>query len=520
MRDDCSLNLLVFLFQDEILAEELRKSEYSESASGSVFSSPEPLSVREPESFSFPVEKKSVSESTSDSGNLSDEASGPSAAQLLLDPPLTDEEISADLSAIINEASGLDELDMMIQSAGPFQHPRSVAQNYAHSNGNVYHRQPSYHHHPHHHQVSERPNILRLSISMTISSNKLNFSIKCCLDWFVVRGSHDSFVGLMTTSGHSQVVFLTKSTWRDSSQQYPLPTLRRVPTFSIYLIWAVISIVCCHVFLLLPNMKKLVTQNHLSDRNLPHNTISAGASSGRCLQSRICIFIQYYLSETWLDHFVFSSSVARRFYLRSNAHIQFYLHISFHLRYSGSLFFVRSFCDADTHTHLLAEKRNENIFLSAVGTVPLFLVEREKEEFNEKYEKKNNLLMDFYWTLLFDAVCLVRCFYKQRKCHVNRHMPHAGERHLRWLTMQRNRPQVATIFRHMLWHTKKPNKLIYYSLNSSHSEHWLLRIFGVHSSGILCVWEQVVSILNALHRFNAFSNSFGCSLNRPIWLFY
>lgn len=227
---------LVFLFQDEILAEELRKSEYSESASGSVFSSPEPLSVREPESFSFPVEKKSVSESTNDSGNLSDEASGPSAAQLLLDPPLTDEEISADLSAIINEASGLDELDMMIQSAGPFQHPRSVAQNYAHSNGNVYHRQPSYHHHPHHHQVSERPNILRLSISMTISSNKLNFSIKFCLDWFVVRGSHDSFVGLMTTSGHSQVVFLTKSTWRDSSQQYPLPTLRRVPTFSIYLI--------------------------------------------------------------------------------------------------------------------------------------------------------------------------------------------------------------------------------------------------------------------------------------------
>lgn len=178
MRDNCSLHLW-FFFQDEILAEELRKSEYSESASGSVFSSPEPLSVREPESFSFPVEKKSVSESTNDSGNLSDEASGPSAAQLLLDPPLTDEEISADLSAIINEASGLDELDMMIQSAGPFQHPRSVAQNYAHSNGNVYHRQPSYHHHPHHHQVSERINILRLSISMTNSSNKLNFSIKC-----------------------------------------------------------------------------------------------------------------------------------------------------------------------------------------------------------------------------------------------------------------------------------------------------------------------------------------------------
>lgn len=168
--------------QDEILAEELKKSEYSDSPSTSVFPSPGP-STREPASlrhdnFSFPVEKKSVSESTSDSGNLSDEASGTSATQLLLDPPLTDEEISADLSAIINEASGLDELDMMIQSAGPFQHPRSVAQNYAHNNGSVYHRQPPYHHHSHHHQVSEHKH---LNMPMAISSKgkeQIQFSDK------------------------------------------------------------------------------------------------------------------------------------------------------------------------------------------------------------------------------------------------------------------------------------------------------------------------------------------------------
>lgn len=75
---------------------------------------------------------------------------------LLLDPPLTEEEISADLSAIINEASDLEDLDIMIQSAGPFQHPRSVGQNYG---PNAYHRQPSYHHH-HHHQVSYHYNFL------------------------------------------------------------------------------------------------------------------------------------------------------------------------------------------------------------------------------------------------------------------------------------------------------------------------------------------------------------------------
>lgn len=137
--------------QDEILAEELKKSEYSDTASTN---NNLPNHGSPADNFAFPVDKKSESESTNDSGNLSDEASGTSVSQLLLDPPLTDEEISADLSAIINEANDLDELDMMIQSAGPFQHPRSVAQNYGHSNGNVYHRQPSYHH-PHHHQVSE-----------------------------------------------------------------------------------------------------------------------------------------------------------------------------------------------------------------------------------------------------------------------------------------------------------------------------------------------------------------------------
>lgn len=74
---------------------------------------------------------------------------------LLLDPPLTEEEISADLSAIINEANDLDDLDMMIQSATPFQHPRPVGQNYGHVNTNMYGRQPTYHPHHHHHQVNK-----------------------------------------------------------------------------------------------------------------------------------------------------------------------------------------------------------------------------------------------------------------------------------------------------------------------------------------------------------------------------
>lgn len=82
----------------------------------------------------------------------------------MLNPPLIEEEISADLSAIIDEASELDDLDMMTQSAGPFQPHRSLAQNYGHSNTNMYHRQASYHPH-HHHQVSRFTFDIPLSVA-------------------------------------------------------------------------------------------------------------------------------------------------------------------------------------------------------------------------------------------------------------------------------------------------------------------------------------------------------------------
>lgn len=103
--------------------------------------------------FAFPTDKVPIVDQQKDNKQTNQSEIHSSELPLLLDPPLTEEEISADLSAIINEASDLDELDMMIQSAGPFQHPRSVAQNYGHANTNMYHRQPSYHSHHHHHQV-------------------------------------------------------------------------------------------------------------------------------------------------------------------------------------------------------------------------------------------------------------------------------------------------------------------------------------------------------------------------------
>lgn len=66
--------------------------------------------------------------------------------------------------------------------------------------------------------------------------------------------------------------------------------------------------------------------------------------------------------------------------------IQFYLHIS-------SIYVFRDFFPffsfSDAHSH----KRNENIFLSAVGTVPLFS-SRGKNKIIDKCEKQNNLLMD------------------------------------------------------------------------------------------------------------------------------
>lgn len=98
--------------------------------------------------FSFPTDKLASTSEPKDNKNTDQSEIQNSELPLLLDPPLTEEEISADLSAIINEANDLDDIDMMIQSAGPFQHPRSVGQNYGHSNANMYHRPQSYH--PHH----------------------------------------------------------------------------------------------------------------------------------------------------------------------------------------------------------------------------------------------------------------------------------------------------------------------------------------------------------------------------------
>lgn len=144
--------------QDEILAEELKKSEYSDvtGESSSAAAASTSTSNQFDANFAFPTDKSTTTEQkdNKDTRNPSQRDIHNSELPLLLDPPLTEEEISADLSAIINEASDLDELDMMIQSANPFQHPRSVAQNYGHANTNMYHRQPSYHSHHHHHQVN------------------------------------------------------------------------------------------------------------------------------------------------------------------------------------------------------------------------------------------------------------------------------------------------------------------------------------------------------------------------------
>lgn len=137
------------MLQDEILAEELKKSEYSdvngESSSGPTASTS--TSNQFDTNFAFPTEKLATATTSTEEKDNKPSTSeiNDSELKLLLDPPLTEEEISADLSAIINEANDLDDLDMMIQSAGPYQHPRTVAQNYGHANANMYHRQSSYH---------------------------------------------------------------------------------------------------------------------------------------------------------------------------------------------------------------------------------------------------------------------------------------------------------------------------------------------------------------------------------------
>lgn len=144
--------------QDEILAEQLTKSEYSDvnGESSSAATASTSTANQFDTNFAFPSDKITTPKQEPENKTASQSEIHSSELPLLLDPPLTEEEISADLSAIIDEANDLDELDMMIQSATPFQHPRSVAQNYGHGHGNtnMYHRQPSYHSHHHHHQVS------------------------------------------------------------------------------------------------------------------------------------------------------------------------------------------------------------------------------------------------------------------------------------------------------------------------------------------------------------------------------
>lgn len=131
----------------------MNKSEYSEFGTNTNTTDTNQFDGNFPfdQTASIQLKTKETEESNTSENNSDD-----SELPILLSPPLTDEEISADLSAIINEASDLNDLDMMIQSAGPFQHPRSVAQNYGgHGTANMYHRQPSYHSHHHHHQVSQ-----------------------------------------------------------------------------------------------------------------------------------------------------------------------------------------------------------------------------------------------------------------------------------------------------------------------------------------------------------------------------
>lgn len=152
--------------QDEILAEQLEKSEYSngngESSSAAAATASTSNLNQFDANFAFPSDKVGTApkqEQQEDNNNDDDNnnnkiESANSSGQisnielpLLLDPPLTEEEISADLSAIIDEANDLDDLNMMIQSATSFQppHPRPMPQNYGHANANMYHRQQSYH---------------------------------------------------------------------------------------------------------------------------------------------------------------------------------------------------------------------------------------------------------------------------------------------------------------------------------------------------------------------------------------
>lgn len=120
---------------------------------------PEPSST--PPLPSVKEEEEDTKENTKKSGaaDTSDLSSNGAATTIVVDDTKTaasinEIEISANLSHInlsVDDASELDELEMMIQSAGPFQHPSRSNQNYGHG-ANTFRQ--SYHHH--HHQVSNK----------------------------------------------------------------------------------------------------------------------------------------------------------------------------------------------------------------------------------------------------------------------------------------------------------------------------------------------------------------------------
>lgn len=384
------------IFQDEILAEELKKSEYSDSPSTSVFPSPgpstrEPISLRH-DNFSFPIEKKSVSESTNDSGNLSDEASGTSTSPLLLDPPLTDEEISADLSAIINEASGLDELDMMIQSAGPFQHPRSVAQNYAHNSGSVYHRQPSYHH-SHHHQVSKYEYIWiwRFLRIRTRVNHNFPINLSELIRWSEVNDKWTR------PSGFSHKIHLT--------QPFTYPQTHTCSTIWFVRWYRSILLSCFLVIAEFGKKRKkckqkeveLVTENHLSDwcstrtefvsqihfgLHIPYSIKWSSSSSITNVYTYLYfrLFIIIYLKHDWI---ILSRSSLHN---HSTCFLQTHPFLPAHLRFTGffPILFLRSFSDAHTPT----QKKRKHLSISSWYRPIIFVWETQKKKKLSKNVKR------------------------------------------------------------------------------------------------------------------------------------
>lgn len=200
--------------------------------------------------------------------------------------------------------------------------------------------------------------------------------------------------------------------------QTPLDTALRIPTithFPIYLICAVISIDIAVMFSCYCRNRKMQTvRSGINDRE-PLIRLMLYAF-GICLTNLFLVayqvvvvvvvfnheyrvyymylyfrlFIIIYLKHDWIILSRSSLHDHSTCFLQTHPFLPAHF---FHLRFTGffSILFFHSFSDA----HILTHKRNENIFLSAVGNVPLFSF-GEKKKIIEKCEKKNNLLMDFY----------------------------------------------------------------------------------------------------------------------------